>query len=253
VSNVFQVGIVVDPFLLEYLSEHTGHCTVLVKDADDPVAAQLGLEAARRIDPLAEWTSFVESTGDGLQLSFEAGATDLLGPAIEAIVAALESTGLTVGLITHPPTAAVRLETATAPDPPGAATPPPAGWPVDIPLPEPRQELFGTTAPGACERSFMVPHAAETLMSFFEQVLPRQGYPIILSLDMLQEPEAYVGRVFFRQGNLTGQVAITDAGSARHLEISLKTDPGSIRGMLSALGEREELPPGIRLRLDNRG
>lgn len=267
-SNVPIVGIVVDPFLLEYMAEHTAYCTVVLKDADDLERARRGLETARAAlaaarhregdDPVVTWTSGVASTPGGLQFSFDAadaeGEASLVEHLLGVIVGALSAAGPRVGLLTHPPSPFRALETATAATPADDldARGEPAGWPLDIPLPEPRQEIYGSSAVDACSRAFMVPHPAEVLMSFFEDALPRQGYSIIISVDLNQPHTTYVGRVFFRQGELTGQVAVTHAGSARHVEIMLRTGHGDVRDILANLGAQEHLPPGMRLRVDNR-
>lgn len=261
------MGIVVDPFLLDYLNDHAGYCTVVLKDAGDGGAARRALEAARAAlmsldlpdrpgERAVPWASGVASHPGGLQFSFEASAAQerpgLAQRLLDTIVAALADARPGVVLLTHPPTTAVRLETATGPSPDASDHPAlPAGWPLDIPLPDPRQEIYSSSSPGACSRAFMVPHQAEALMAFFEEALPRQGYPVIVSVDLVEPDTEYVGRVFFRQGDMTGQVAVTHATHARHVEISLCADLGEIRSMLAGLGD-EPLPPGVRLRVDNR-
>jgi hypothetical protein len=257
VSNRPFVAILVDPFLLEYMTGNIAHCTVLVRDADDPRAARRGLEAARLAlsslrhpeeptDPLSAWVSEVEATPEGLQFWFDAadvvvdeGVFELV---LDAIVAALAGSGVGVAVLTHPPEPGVL---------PGLP-PSPAGWPDDLPLPEPRQELYVSTTQASSAMAFMVPHGAESLMGFFEAALPAKGYEVILSVDLDDPSTTYVGRVFFRCDDHFGQVAVTDTGGSRHVEIELHHDASQIRSILAQLGSRESTPDGLRLRIDNR-
>lgn len=257
---------IVDPMLLDYMADHSGSCTFVLREVPAD-KARLGLQRAGEAvaaiphpeepdDPLPSYVAPVDVADDGsarLTIDIADGEAydGLLERVLDAVLDGLAAAGVAGGLLTYP---AEPVSDPAAVAPPGPSMehlPSPAmatsGWsPVGLPIPEPNQELWCSGSTDSQAAGYMVPHTVEAALTHFE-ALPG----VVLSWLSTPPGDMVAGGVVIHLGGHLFTVTVRDAGTARNVEVTRVLDPVRAERTLSETRAFRGAAD-VRVRVDNR-